>query len=169
MKSMKRPKDATLKDESPRSEGVQQATGEEHRVITNSSRKNEVAGSKRKRQSVVDHSGGDSKSDEQYIAQEHGMLGPSVKVNWTWSSEQESLKCSTWVQSQKQQDVLGLFPRQTNITAIQICASAANAEKLKLTSSLKTYKTFQNSHQKKMSFSSLEIGMQKQEVKRYLK
>ena len=33
-----------------------------------------------------------------------------------WSnphSQQKSLKCSTWVQSQKQQNDLGLFPKQT--------------------------------------------------------
>ena len=48
MSSMKRQKDMTLEDEPPRSEGVQFSTGEEQRVITNSSRKNEVAGPKRK-------------------------------------------------------------------------------------------------------------------------
>ena len=41
MNSMKRQKDTTLKDESPRSQGIQYATGEEQR---NSSRKNEEAG-----------------------------------------------------------------------------------------------------------------------------
>ena len=46
MNSMKRQKDITLENESLRSEGVQYATGEEQRAITNSSRKNEVAGSK---------------------------------------------------------------------------------------------------------------------------
>ena len=40
----------------PRSEGVQFSTGEEQRVITNSSRKNEAAGPKRKWRSVVDAS-----------------------------------------------------------------------------------------------------------------
>ena len=40
MNSMKRQKDMTLKDEAPRSVGVQYATGEEQR---NSSRKNEEA------------------------------------------------------------------------------------------------------------------------------
>ena len=65
---MKRQKDMTPEDKPPRLEGVQYATKEEQRVITNSSRKNEVAGSKRKWQSVVDRSGGDNKSDEQYIA-----------------------------------------------------------------------------------------------------
>ena len=36
----------TLKDEPPRSEGVQFATAEEWKIITNSSRKNEADGSK---------------------------------------------------------------------------------------------------------------------------
>ena len=42
--NMIRHKDMTLKDEPPRSGAVQQATGEEWRAITNSSRKNEEAG-----------------------------------------------------------------------------------------------------------------------------
>ena len=45
MKSMKRQKDMTLKDELPRSVGAQYATGEEWR---NSSRKNEEAEPKQK-------------------------------------------------------------------------------------------------------------------------
>ena len=48
MSLMKRQKDMTLEDKPPRSEGVQFATGEEQGAITNSSRKNEVAGPKRK-------------------------------------------------------------------------------------------------------------------------
>ena len=48
MKSMKRQKDMIPEDEPPRSESVQYATGEEWRAITNSSRKNEAAGPKRK-------------------------------------------------------------------------------------------------------------------------
>ena len=46
MNSMKRQKDMTLKDGLPRLEGVQYATGEEQRAITNSSRKNEATGPK---------------------------------------------------------------------------------------------------------------------------
>ena len=46
MDSMKRQKCMTLEDEPPRSEGVQYATGEEQRAVTNSSRKNEEAGPK---------------------------------------------------------------------------------------------------------------------------
>ena len=55
---MKRQKDTTLEDESPRLVGVQYATGEEWR---NSSRKNEEAGPQWKQRSVVDVSGGESK------------------------------------------------------------------------------------------------------------
>ena len=49
-----------LEDEPLRSESVQYATGEEQGEITNSSRKNERAGSEQKH-SVVDVSGGESK------------------------------------------------------------------------------------------------------------
>ena len=61
MDIMKRQKYMTAKDELPMSEGVQYATGEEQRAITNSSRKNEVAGPKWKQHSVVNVSGGESK------------------------------------------------------------------------------------------------------------
>ena len=61
MNCIKGQKDTTLKDESPRSEDVQYATGEEQRRTTNSPRKNEVAGSKQKQRSVVDVSGVESK------------------------------------------------------------------------------------------------------------
>ena len=46
MNSMKKQKDMTLKDELPRSVGVQYATGEERMAITTSSIKNEMAGDK---------------------------------------------------------------------------------------------------------------------------
>ena len=45
----------------PRSEGIQYATGEEQRAITNSSRENEVVGQKQTCHSVADVSGGESK------------------------------------------------------------------------------------------------------------
>ena len=44
MNCMKGQKDMTPKDESPRSEDVQYATGEEQRRITNNPRMNEAAG-----------------------------------------------------------------------------------------------------------------------------
>ena len=44
-------------------------------------------------------------------------------------SQQKSLKCSTWMQSQKGQNDLCLFPRQPfSITVIQIYAPTSNAE-----------------------------------------
>ena len=61
MDSMKRQKDMMAEDEPPRLKGVQYATGEELRTITNSSGKNDVAGPKRKQRSVVDVSGGERK------------------------------------------------------------------------------------------------------------
>ena len=49
-----------------------------------------------------------------------------------WSShhgQQKSPKCSTWVQSQKRQNDLCSFPRQTkNIMVIQVYAPTSNAE-----------------------------------------
>ena len=56
--SMKRQKDRTLKDELPRLEGVQYATGEEQR---NSSRRNEEGEPKQKKLPAVGVSGGESR------------------------------------------------------------------------------------------------------------
>ena len=57
---MKRQEDVTPQGETPRSEGVQYAGGEEQRAITNSSREKEAGGPEWKRCSVVDASGGES-------------------------------------------------------------------------------------------------------------
>ena len=61
MDSMKRQEDMTSDDESPRSEGIQYAIGEEWRTNTNSPRKNEVAGPKWKQCSDMDMSGDENK------------------------------------------------------------------------------------------------------------
>ena len=58
MKSMKRQKDMTLKDELPRSRGAQYAIGQKQR---NHCRRNEEAEPKQKQHPVVDVSGGESK------------------------------------------------------------------------------------------------------------
>ena len=58
MNSMKKQKDRTLKDESPRLVGVQYTTAGQWR---NSSRRNEETGPKRKQCPVVDVSGGENK------------------------------------------------------------------------------------------------------------
>ena len=61
MDCIKDQKYMTPDHESPRSEGVQYATGEEWRRTTNSLKKNEVAGPRWKQCSVVDLSGDESK------------------------------------------------------------------------------------------------------------
>ena len=73
----------TLKDELSKLAGVQYATGEEQR---NSTRRNEEAEPKWKWPPVVGMSGGKVKSNDvkNNIAQESGMLGPWIKVNWEW-------------------------------------------------------------------------------------
>ena len=55
----------------------------------------------------------------------------------------KSLKCSTWVQSQKQQNDLSWFPRQTtqHPSNLSLCPNQL-LKKLRSTSSMKTYKTF---------------------------
>ena len=53
MNNMKRQKDMTLEYEPLTSEGVQYASGEEWRAVSNSSRKNEAAGPKQKGHSAV--------------------------------------------------------------------------------------------------------------------
>ena len=58
MKSMKRQKDRTLKDELPRSVGAQNATGDQWR---NNFRKNEEMEPKQKQHPVVDMTGDGSK------------------------------------------------------------------------------------------------------------
>ena len=58
MNSMKRQKDATLKDDLPRSVGAQYAAGDQWR---NNSRKNEETESKQKQHPAVDVTGDESK------------------------------------------------------------------------------------------------------------
>ena len=55
----------------------------------------------------------------------------------------ESLKCSTWMQSQKQQNDLCSFPRQTiQYHRNPSLPQPVMLQKLKLNGSMKTYKTF---------------------------
>ena len=53
---------------------------------------------------------GEFNSDEHYI---YYWRQESLIRNGVAISQQKSLKCSTWMQSQKQQNDLCLFPRQT--------------------------------------------------------
>ena len=159
MNSMKKQKDKTLKDELPRSEGAQYATGDQWR---NNPRKNEETEPEQKHP-IVDVTGdgnkvqgckeqccigtGNVKSMNQgkleVVKQELARVKINIlgisKLKWTgmgefnsddcyylllwaripykkWSShhsQQKSVKCSAWMQSQKQQNDLCLFPSQT--------------------------------------------------------
>ena len=158
---MKRQKDMILGYEPPRLVGVQYATGEEQRAITNSSSKNEEARPKREQHSAVHVFGSESKvwGSKEYhtgiwnvrsvdqdnldvVKQEMARLNTDIlrirELKWTKMGEfnshdhfiyycgQESLrrnevaltvnkspKYSTWLQSEKQQNNVSLFSRQT--------------------------------------------------------
>ena len=57
-------------------------------------------------------------------------MGKNPLEEWSSShGQQKSLKCRTWVESQKWQDDLSTLPRQTfNIAIIQVYVPATNAE-----------------------------------------
>ena len=68
---------------------------------------------------------GEFNSDDHYIYY-YGQ--ESIRINGVFIVN-KSPKFSTWVQPQKQQNDLSSFPRQTfNITVIQVCVPAADAE-----------------------------------------
>ena len=77
-------KDRTLKDELPRLEGAQYATGDQWK---NNFRKNEEMEPKQKHP-VVDVAGDGSKvqcyKEQYYIGT--WKLGPRIKANWKWSN-----------------------------------------------------------------------------------
>ena len=86
---------------SPPSLNVQYATGEEWRAITNSSRKNEEAGPKRKGCSVVDVSGGES---EVQCCKEQYYLG-----TWNvWYMNQDKLGLVKQEMARLNIDILGI-------------------------------------------------------------
>ena len=98
---MKRQKDTTLKDESPRSQGIQYATGEEQR---NSSRKNEEAESKRKQHPVMDVTG--DGSIVLYCKEQYCLRTWSVR-----SMNQGKLEVVKWEMARVNIDILGQFQR----------------------------------------------------------
>ena len=174
-------------------EGIQYATGEKPRAVTNSSRKKEAARPKQKLCLVVDVSGGESKvcsCEEQYcvgtwnirsmnqskldvVKQEMARVNTDIlgisELKWTGTGKfnsdghyvyycgQGSLRrngVATAVNKRVQNAVLGCnlkndrmisacFQGKPFNTAVnQDYAPTTNAKKLKLTSSMKTYKTF---------------------------
>ena len=83
---------------------------------------------------------GEFNSDDHYI---YYCGQESLRRNGASSphSQQKSLKCSTWIQSQKQQNDLCSFPRQTiqYHSNPSLCLQPVMSKKLN--SSMKTYKT----------------------------
>ena len=77
---------------------------------------------------------GECNSDDHYI---YHCGQESLRRNGVATIVNKSQKCSTWMQSQKRQNDLCSFPRQT----IQ-CHGNPSLKKLKLNSSMETYKTF---------------------------
>ena len=73
-------------------------------------------------------------SDDHYI---YYCGQESLRRNGVAIIVNKSQKCSTWMQSQKRQNDLCLFPRQTKSMPQPVML-----KKLKLNSSMKTYKTF---------------------------
>ena len=67
----------------------------------------------------------------------------SVRRNGAALIASKSLKCSTWVQSQKLQNDVCSFPRQTSISQkSKSMPQSLMLNKLKLKSSMMSYKTF---------------------------
>ena len=68
---------------------------------------------------------GEFNSDDHYI---YYCGQESLRRNEVAIIVNKSPKCSTWMQSQKRQNDLCSFPRQTNITVIQVYALTSNTK-----------------------------------------
>ena len=104
----------TLRDELPRWEGGQYATEENWRAITDSSRKNESAGPKQKRHSVVEVCSGESKV--QYYTEKYCIRTWNVKIYKLdlEKAEEPKIKSPTPTGSSKKQE----DSRKTSIFAL---------------------------------------------------
>ena len=80
---------------------------------------------------------GEFNSDDHYI---YYSGQESLRRNGVAIMVNKSPKCSTWMQSQKWQNDLCSFPRQT--IQIQAYGPTSNAEEAEVNGSMKTYKTF---------------------------
>ena len=94
---------------------------------------------------------GEFNSDDHYI---YYCGQESLRRNGVALIVNKSLKCSTWVQSQKRLNDLCLFPRQTfNITIIQVCAPTSNAEEAEVEPLYEDQQDLLELTPKKLSFS----------------
>ena len=96
----------------------------------------------------------------QYCGQE------SLRINAvTLIVKKESLKCSTWVQSQKKQNDVCFQGKPFVITVIQVYAPKTNAKEIEVEWFYENVQNLLELTPKKLSFSLEEPEMQKQEVK----
>ena len=71
------------------------------------------------------------------------IVGKNPLEDWVAIIVKKCSKCSTWMQSQKQQNISVHFQgKPFNITVIEVYAPTSNAEEAELNSSVKTYKIF---------------------------
>ena len=68
---------------------------------------------------------GEFNSDDHYI---YYCGQESLRINGVALTDNKSLKCSIWMQSQKQQNDLCFQGKAFNITVIQVYALTSNAE-----------------------------------------
>ena len=98
------------------------------------------------------------------------VKNPFEKMEWL--HRKQSPKCSTWVQSQKQQNDFFLSVhfqgKPFNITEIQVYAPTNNTEQVEVEQFYEDLQDILEWTPKKMSFSLQGTGMQKQEVKKHL-
>ena len=88
---------------------------------------------------------GEFNSDEHciYYCRQESLLAVLSRQEMEYHhSQQKSLKCSTWMQSQKQQNDLCFQGIPFKIMVIQVYVPTGMLKKLKLNSSMKTDKTF---------------------------
>ena len=75
----------------------------------------------------------------------HYVLLLCARIPWKkgrrpHSQQRGQLKCSTWVQSQRQHNDLCFRGKTFNITVIQVYSSTINAKEAELNESMKTFK-----------------------------
>ena len=97
-------------------------------------------------------------SDDHYIY----YCGQESLRNGVAHSQQKSLKCSTWMQSQKRQNDLCSFQgKPFNITVIQVYAPTSNAEETEVGWFYEDLQDLLELTPQKESFSLQGTGMQK--------
>ena len=93
---------------------------------------------------------GEFNSDDHYI---YYCGQESLRRNGVAITVNKSLKCSTWMQSQKRQNDLCFQGKPFNITVIQVCAPASNAEDAEVERFYEDLQDLLELTPKKMSFS----------------